>query len=129
MFFNEDAHTQSYKPCWYYEVCASNRGFGRNMVNVWPLQTCATLDNHGFAMSMILFGVESWPLQFEDVDLQMLMWNAFIRVMKKHDVQNVNFKELIANCAQTNFNAIITLFGSGDSKFPMENQECKCFNH
>jgi hypothetical protein len=49
--------------------------------------------------------------------------------MKKHDVQNVNFKELIANCAQTNFNAIITLFGSGDSKFPMENQECKCFNH
>lgn len=48
----------------------------------------------------------------------MLMWNAFIKVMKEHDVQNVNFKGPIANCDQTNFNAIITLFGSGDSKFP-----------
>jgi hypothetical protein len=99
------------------------------MVDVQPLQTSATLDNHGFAMSMIIFVDEFWPLQFEDVDLQMLMWNAFIRVMKEHDVQNFNFKGLIANCAQTKFNAIITLFGSGDSKFAMENQECKCFDH
>jgi hypothetical protein len=59
----------------------------------------------------------------------MLMWNAFIKVMKEHDVQNVNFKGLIASCAQTNFNAIITLFRSGDSKFPMENQECNCSDH
>jgi hypothetical protein len=59
----------------------------------------------------------------------MLMWNAFIRFMKENDVQNVNFKRFIANYAQTNFNAIITLFGSGDSKFPMENQECNCFDH
>jgi hypothetical protein len=109
--------------------CVHPIGDLEGTVDVRPLQTCATLDNHGFAMSMILFVVESWPLQFEDVDLQMLMWNAFIRDMKEHNVQNVNFKGLITICAQTNFNAIITLFGSGDSKFLMENQECKCFDH
>ncbi len=68
-------------------------------------------------------------MQYEDVDSQMMTWNAFVKVMKKHSVQNVNFKIFMIDCAQTNFNAIIMLFGSGDPKVLMENNECTCFYH
>jgi hypothetical protein len=49
--------------------------------------------------------------------------------MKEHGVQNVNFKGLMAICVQANFNTIITLFGSGDPKFPMENQKWTSLYH
>jgi hypothetical protein len=57
------------------------------------------------------------------------MWNALVRVMKKHGMQNVNFKGFVAICVQANFNVIITLFGSGDPKLPMENQEWTSLYH
>jgi hypothetical protein len=65
-------------------------------------------------------------MQYEDVDSKMLMWNAFVKVMKKHGVQNVNLIFMI-DCAQTNFNAIIMLFGSDDPKVLIENTKCTCF--
>jgi hypothetical protein len=68
-------------------------------------------------------------MQYEDVDSQMLMWNAFVKVMNKHSAQNVNFEIFMIDCAQTNFNAIIMLFGSGDLKVMIENIECICFYH
>jgi hypothetical protein len=57
------------------------------------------------------------------------MWNALGKVMKEHGVQNVNFKGFMVDCAQANFNAIKTLFGSGDPNLLMENQECSCLYH
>ncbi len=56
---------------------------------------------------------------FEDVDSQMLMWNALVKVMKEHGVENVNFKGCMANCVRANFNAIRTLFRTSDPKLPM----------
>ncbi len=49
--------------------------------------------------------------------------------MKECGVQNVNFKRFMVDCAQANFNAIKTLFGSGDPNLLMENQECTCLYH
>jgi hypothetical protein len=54
------------------------------------------------AMFTIFFIVELTiaicDMQFEDVDSQMLMWNALIRVMKEHGVQNVNLKKFMVDC-------------------------------
>jgi hypothetical protein len=58
-------------------------------------------------------------MQSEDVDSQMLMWNALVKVMNECGVENVNFKGCMANCAQANFNTIETLFITSDPKFPM----------
>jgi hypothetical protein len=51
------------------------------------------------------------------------MWNALVKVMKEHGVENVTFKGCMANCVQANFNAIRTLFITSDPKLPMQNQE------
>ncbi len=68
-------------------------------------------------------------MQYEYVDSQMLMWTAFVKAVKKHSVKNVNLKIFMIDSAQTNFNQIIMLFGSGDPKVLSENNECKCFYH
>jgi hypothetical protein len=52
------------------------------------------------------------------------MWNAVGK-----GVQNVNFKGFMEDCAQANFNAIRTLFQSGDPKLLMENKKCTCLYH
>jgi hypothetical protein len=49
--------------------------------------------------------------------------------MKKRGVQNVDFKGFMVDCVEGSFNAIKTLFGSGDPKLLMENQECTCLYH
>jgi len=46
----------------------------------------------------------------------MLMWKMFIMIMQEHGVLNVNFKGLMANSTQTNFNAMRILFRNGDPK-------------
>lgn len=43
--------------------------------------------------------------------------------MKEHGLENVNFKGYTANCAQANFNVIITLFRINDPKLLMQNQK------
>jgi hypothetical protein len=111
----------------------ARRGFGKIVVDVPSLQMCATIDDMSYHVydpfySQILT-IAFCDMQYEDVDSQILMWNSFVKVMKKHSVQNVNFKIFMIDCVQTNFNAIIMLFGSGGPKVLIEINECTCFYH
>lgn len=55
------------------------------------------------------------------------MWKMFIKIIKKHGVLSVNFKRFMVDYAKANFNTMRILFGAGDLKILMENQEHTCF--
>ena len=54
------------------------------------------------------------------------MWQSMLAVMEKHGVLNVNFCGFMAESAQTNFNAVREIFGSGNKSQSMENKERIC---
>jgi hypothetical protein len=49
--------------------------------------------------------------------------------MKKNGVEKPNFKGFMADSVQANWNAVQIVYGNGDSKVPMENQERTCLLH
>jgi hypothetical protein len=55
-------------------------------------------------------------IQSEDGAIQILFWKNLKFVMSKNGVPNVNFKEIIADSAQTNCNAVKMIYGDGDPK-------------
>jgi hypothetical protein len=57
------------------------------------------------------------------------MWREFNDLMAKNGVENTNFKGFVADSAQANWNAVRIVYGSGDPKVPMENQERTCLLH
>ena len=59
----------------------------------------------------------------EMVDAQEHMWLSILALLRKHGLENVNFKGFMADNAQANFNAIKCIFGSGDKNIPMERKE------
>lgn len=48
-------------------------------------------------MTIVMF-----EMQVKDVEFQVLMWWAFLRVMKTNDVDNLQFKRFIVNIVQVN---------------------------
>ena len=57
------------------------------------------------------------------------MWILMLALLKCHGIENVNFKGFMADSAQTNFNAIRKICGSGDKSIPMEGKERTCQFH
>jgi hypothetical protein len=43
--------------------------------------------------------------------------------------ENPDFQGFMAECTQANWNAVQIIYGSGDPKVPMENQERTCLLH
>ena len=65
----------------------------------------------------------------EMVEAQEQMWRSMMLVLDQHGVKNVNFKGFMADSAQTNFNAVRKIFGSGDKNVPMDGKERTCQFH
>jgi hypothetical protein len=68
-------------------------------------------------------------MQSEDTKVQCIMWREFNDLMAKNGVENTNFKGFMADSAQANWNVVRIVYGSGDPKVPMENQEHTCLLH
>lgn len=68
-------------------------------------------------------------MQTEGTEGQMIFWNCLNNVMKDNDVPNPNFKGFMCDIAQTNFNVVQIVYGSGDPKVPMMDREPTCFFH
>ena len=68
-------------------------------------------------------------MKLEMAKHQKQMWRSLPMVMEKHGVKNVNFAGFMADSAQTNFNAICEIFGSGDKSKPMKDKERTCQFH
>ena len=62
-------------------------------------------------------------MQSEDVTMQSLLWHGLNEVVDKHDIANVNFKGFMADKAQANWNVVRIIYGSGESKVPMESRK------
>ena len=56
-------------------------------------------------------------------DAQEQMWLSMLALLKKHGLENVNFKGFMADSAQANFNAVRRIFGSGNKNIPMAGKE------
>ena len=57
------------------------------------------------------------------------MWILMLALLRCHGIENVNFKGFMVDSAQTNFNAIRKIFGSGYKSIPMEGKERTCQFH
>lgn len=57
------------------------------------------------------------------------MWLSVLNILEKHGVTNVNFKGFMVDSAQTNINAVRSIFGLVNSKEPMEGKERSCQFH
>jgi hypothetical protein len=65
-------------------------------------------------------------MQSEDIKVQYIMWRELNNLMAKNGVENTNFKGFMVDSAQANWNAIRTVYGSGDPKVAIENREHTC---
>jgi hypothetical protein len=54
--------------------------------------------------------------QSEDGATQIIFWKNLKFVMSKNGVPNVNFKGIMVDSAQTNCNAVKTIYSDGDPK-------------
>jgi hypothetical protein len=68
-------------------------------------------------------------MQSESSDAQTQVWLSMLNILDKNGMSNVNFKGFMCDSAQTNFNAVRILFGSGDPTVPIENKEKTCQFH
>jgi hypothetical protein len=68
-------------------------------------------------------------MQFEDVDLQCLMWSSLVKVLEKHGMTNPNFKGFMVDSAQVNFNIVRRIFGARDPTIPMLDKVHLCLFH
>jgi len=68
-------------------------------------------------------------MKLEMAEHQVQMWKSMLVVLKKHALNNVNFKDFMADSVQANFMDVRVVFGSGDKDIPMENKERTCQFH
>jgi hypothetical protein len=53
-------------------------------------------------------------MQYENTKVQQIMWKKLIEMMLKHEFPKPNFKGFMVNNAQTNWNAVKIIYGSGN---------------
>ena len=94
-------------------------------VKDWTTMACHVYDTtYCKVMTIVVCDMQS-----EDTQSQCLLWNALNRVMAKHGVPATNFKGFRADSAQTNWNVVRQVYGTGDPKVPLQNRERTCLFH
>lgn len=68
-------------------------------------------------------------MQSKDCTVQVLFWTNLNSVVRRHGVQDIQFKGFMADSAQANWNAVRIVYGSGDISEPMPNRERTCLFH
>jgi hypothetical protein len=67
-----------------------------------------------------------YDMQLEDTEVQCIIWRKLNKVMQKNGVEEPNFKSFMEDSEQANWYAIQIVYGMGDPKVPIENQERTC---
>ncbi len=57
-------------------------------------------------------------MQFEDTEIQCVMWQNLNKVMANNGVPNPNFKGFIAKNVKANWNVVQIVYGSGNASEP-----------
>jgi hypothetical protein len=68
-------------------------------------------------------------MQSKNDAAQTLLWENLNTVMTENGVLTVNSKGFMADNAQTNWNAVMKIYGRGDPSLPMMGRERICFFH
>ena len=68
-------------------------------------------------------------MQSKDVAAQSVVWKNLNALMAQHGVHKVNFKGFMADNAQTNWNVVRIIYGSGDACEKMVDRERTCLFH
>ncbi len=99
--------------------------------HVKHVQGWTTIGCHVYDMTYCkVLTIATCDMESNDVDSQVLMWSSLTRLVKKVGIiENVNFKGFMANNAQTNFNAMMRMFGFGDPTIPMVGRKHICLMH
>ena len=61
-----------------------------------------------------IFSIAICNMQSEDAAAQMVLWKNLNDVMARHGIPKPKFKGFMGDSAQTNWNAIKVIYGSGD---------------
>ena len=94
-------------------------------VSSWTTMACHVYDSTYCRVMTIAV----CDMQSEDVAAQMVFWKNVNDVMARHGVPSPKFKGFMADSAQTNWNAVRVIYGSGDTTIPMKDQERTCLFH
>ncbi len=92
----------------------------------WITMACHVYDpNYAKVMTIIVCDMQS-----KDVESQVFMWRAFIKVMKAKGVRMLEFKGFMANSVQANWNVVHIVFGPSRDLFqPLHNKKKTCLFH
>ena len=74
---------------------------------------------HDFAYYQVMT-IAIYNMQLEDVVAQSILCKNLNDVIAKHRIPKPKFKGFMADSAQTNWNAIRVIYGSGDAIIPMK---------
>jgi len=94
-------------------------------VKGWTTMACHVYDS----MYCHVMTIAVCDMQSEDCAAQIVFWKNLNSVLARHGVSHPKFKGFMADSAQANWNAVRTIYGSGDIHVPMENQERTCLFH
>ncbi len=62
-------------------------------------------------------------MQYENMEVQCVMWQNLNKVITNNGVLNPNFKGFMVNSAQANWNDVQIVYGSENASEPMVNRE------
>ena len=68
-------------------------------------------------------------MQSEKENAQEHIWLLMLTVLEKHGINSANFTGFVSDKAQTNFNIMRVIFGSGNPTILMANKERTCIFH
>ena len=94
-------------------------------VNNWTTIACHIYDSQYCRVMTVVV----CNMQFEDCELQCVMWRCLNEVMARYGLLIVNFKGFMADSAGANWNAIHKIYATGDPHTKMPNREHTCLLH
>jgi len=88
-------------------------------VKDWTTMACHVYDTSCRKVMTIAV----YDMQFEDIEIQCIMWRLLNVVMKRNGIENTNFNGFMADNAQANWNVVRIVYGSGNPKEEMDNRK------
>ena len=94
-------------------------------VKEWTTMACHVYDS----LYCKVMTIAVCDMQSEDCTTQVLFWRNLNLVLRRHGVDDIEFKGFMADSSQANWNVVQIVYGGGDPIVPMENQERTCLFH
>jgi hypothetical protein len=91
-------------------------------VQEWTTMVCYVYD----AVYCKVMTIAVCDMHSKDKKVQCIMWGELNNFMRKNGMENPNFKGFMVDSAHANWNVVRFVYGSGDPKVSMENQEYMC---